>query len=49
MRHLFADSGWREHDPTLLRNLSRGSGPVGTGVKPNALPSAQEARDIFNR
>ncbi|KAJ5231771.1 uncharacterized protein N7469_006359 [Penicillium citrinum] len=49
MRHLFADSAWREHDPTLLRNLSRGSGPVGTGVKPNALPSAQEARDIFNR
>lgn len=49
MRHLFADSGWREHDPTLLQNLSQGPGPAGAGVTPNPLPSAQEARDIFDR
>ena len=49
MRHLFTDSGWREHDPSLLQNLSKASGPAEAGVSPNQLPSAQDARGIFDK
>ncbi|KAJ6120676.1 hypothetical protein N7523_004956 [Penicillium sp. IBT 18751x] len=48
MRHLFANSEWREHDPSLLQNLSKGSGPAEAGIQPALLPSASEARLIFD-
>ncbi|KAF7716033.1 Fungal Zn(2)-Cys(6) binuclear cluster domain-containing protein [Penicillium ucsense] len=47
MRHLVADCGWREHDPTLLQNLTRTTGPAEAGIKPLHLPPAQEGRKIF--
>lgn len=48
MRHLFADTGWREHNPSLLHNLSKGPGPAEASLQPNSLPSADEAQDIFD-
>ncbi|KAJ5363954.1 uncharacterized protein N7496_009667 [Penicillium cataractarum] len=48
MRHLVADSGWREHDPTLLQNLTRHPGPAEAGIKPHPLPTATEGRRIFD-
>lgn len=49
MRHLVADSGWREHDPSLLQNLTKASGPAEAGIKPTPLPSAEQARDAFDK
>ncbi|KAJ5725452.1 uncharacterized protein N7483_006809 [Penicillium malachiteum] len=49
MRHLFADSEWREHDPSLLQNLSKGSGPAEAGVKPALLPTSERAQAIFDK
>ncbi|CAI7629806.1 unnamed protein product [Penicillium bialowiezense] len=49
MRHLFTDSSWRHQDSSLLRNLSKTSGPAEAGIKPNALPSAAEARILFDK
>ncbi|KAJ5331443.1 hypothetical protein N7476_001226 [Penicillium atrosanguineum] len=49
MRYLFADSEWREHDPSLLQNLSKSSGPAEAGVYPALLPPANEARLIFDK
>lgn len=48
MRHLVADSGWREHDPTLLQNLTRNPGPAEAGIKPHLLPPAEDGRKIFD-
>ncbi|KGO44871.1 Transcription factor, fungi [Penicillium expansum] len=49
MRHLFADSEWREHDPSLLQNFSKGSGPAEAGVRAALLPPPDEARLIFDK
>lgn len=49
MRHLVADAEWREHDPSLLQNLSKGSGPGEAEVQPAALPPPDEARLVFDR
>lgn len=49
MRHLFADTEWREHDSSLLQNLSKGAGPAEAEVKPAALPSVEDARIIFDK
>lgn len=48
MRHLVADSGWREHDPTLLQNLTRDPGLAEAGIKPHPLPPAKDGRKIFD-
>jgi nitrate/nitrite-specific signal transduction histidine kinase len=48
MRHLVADSGWREHDPTLLQNLTKNPGHAEAGIKPHPLPSAEAGRRIFD-
>ncbi|OOQ83478.1 Zn(II)2Cys6 transcription factor [Penicillium brasilianum] len=48
MRHLVADSGWREHDPTLLQNLTRNPGPGEAGIKPHSLPPVEQGRKIFD-
>ncbi|KAJ5280931.1 hypothetical protein N7478_006303 [Penicillium angulare] len=49
IRHLFADTGWREHDSSLLRNLSKGSGPAEAGVKSAPLPSVEQGRVVFDK
>ncbi|KAJ5614023.1 hypothetical protein N7528_007677 [Penicillium herquei] len=49
IRHLFADSEWREHDPSLLQNLSKGTGPAEAGVKPALLPTTERAQTIFDK
>ncbi|KAL4983678.1 hypothetical protein BDW68DRAFT_194184 [Aspergillus falconensis] len=49
MRPLFTDPGWRAHNPTLLQNLSRSARLVEATITPNPLPSAADARMIFDR
>ncbi|KAJ5812470.1 hypothetical protein N7474_008771 [Penicillium riverlandense] len=49
MRYLVADSEWHEHDPSLLQNLSKCSGPTEAGVKPAPLPPPDKARLIFDK
>ncbi|KAL3484913.1 fungal-specific transcription factor domain-containing protein [Aspergillus germanicus] len=48
MRPLFTDPGWRAHNPTLLQNLSRSARLVEATITPNALPSAETARGVFD-
>ncbi|KAL4963422.1 uncharacterized protein BDV14DRAFT_209941 [Aspergillus stella-maris] len=49
MRPLFTDPGWREHNPTLLQNLSNSARLVEPSISRNPLPSAEDARTIFDR
>ncbi|KAL3464486.1 fungal-specific transcription factor domain-containing protein [Aspergillus heterothallicus] len=48
MRPLFTDPGWRAHNPTLLQNLSQSARLVESTIAPNALPSAETARGVFD-
>lgn len=48
MRPLFSDPGWRAHNPTILQNLSRSARLAEATVTPNGLPSAEDARVIFD-
>ncbi|KAL3440445.1 fungal-specific transcription factor domain-containing protein [Aspergillus insuetus] len=48
MRPLFTDPGWRAHNPTLLQNLSRSARLVEAAITPNAFPSAETARAVFD-
>ncbi|KAJ0414250.1 fungal-specific transcription factor domain-containing protein [Aspergillus carlsbadensis] len=48
MRPLFTDPGWRAHNPTLLQSLSRSARLVEATITPNALPSAEAAREVFD-
>ncbi|KAL4908668.1 hypothetical protein BDW74DRAFT_188575 [Aspergillus multicolor] len=49
IRPLFADPGWRAHNPTLLQNLSQSARLVEATITPNPLPSAADARAIFDK
>ncbi|KAL4916130.1 fungal-specific transcription factor domain-containing protein [Aspergillus aurantiobrunneus] len=49
MRPLFADPGWRAHNPTLLQSLSHSARLVEATIPPNPLPSAEDARPIFDK
>ncbi|KAL4747771.1 hypothetical protein BDW72DRAFT_209390 [Aspergillus terricola var. indicus] len=48
MRPLFTDPGWRAHNPTLLQSLSQSARLTEDTIAPNPLPSAADARMIFD-
>lgn len=49
MSVLFTDFRWKEQSVKLLQDLSRVSTALETAVQPNPLPSAEQARIIFDR
>lgn len=48
MSPLFADPEWKKDNATLLQRLAKVAKPNEPSIKPNRIPSAEDARALFD-